>query len=81
MRKHEYVARAITDEQVVALIRKVEEKFNNWSRCSRSYKDKTVKDVFYELRKEKFTYEEKCILCKEFSEYIKFKKKGEDIEI
>ena len=81
MRKHEYVAREITDEQVVSLIRKVEEKFNDWTRCSRSYKDKTVKDVYYELRKETFTFDEKCILCKEFIEYIKFKGKGKEIEI
>jgi len=85
MRKHEYVAQEITDEQVVSLIRKVEKKGENsqidWSRCSRSFKDKTVKDVYYALNKEKFTYEEKCILVKEFIEFIKFTKKGKDIVI
>lgn len=81
MRKHEYVAKEITDEQVVSLLKKAVDNVTNWNSTSKSFKDKTRKEVFYEYGKEPFTYESKCILVKEFMEYMKFKKRGEEIEI
>lgn len=81
MRRHEYVAKEITDEQVVSLIKKVEEKGTDWNRGSRNFKDKKVKDVFYDLQKTEFSYEEKCIAVKEFFNFITFKGKGKEIEI